>query len=187
MKKIIIFLLLFSNVILAQKTETDAIILHKIKELKENQISTFFIVEKYCVGCIKLVKENKRDCDYGTSTLYLFWKENGENFFRRLDKCNSPKIKISDDILSNFSIKMRSIKIEEIKRYQTGDNNYISLNHSNFSKYYFILDGELETNSFDYFNLTTAEEKPNINFKYNNSLMLVKLDKACDEIITKNK
>jgi hypothetical protein len=188
MKKTITLLFLcFSSVTFAQKEVIDSVISHHIKVLKENQVSTFFILEHYCLGCIKLSKSKQKDCDYGTSKIYLFWKENGVSYFRKLDRCDSPKIKITNELFSNYAITMRSIKVEKVKYYQTSENGFTSIDHSTFSQFYFILDGKTETNRFDYFDISTDDKKPNINYQYNNSLAIVKLDQACQEVITKNK
>jgi hypothetical protein len=187
MKNIIILLLLFlSNMISAQKTEIDSIISHEIKNLKENKISDFFIIEKSCNGCIKLINVNEQDCNYGTSKLFIFWKEKDATYFRNIDKCNSSKIRISNDIFNNFSAKTIRMKKETIKPYQTNKNSYVSSSHSTFSEFYFVIGNKIERKIYDHFNLTNEKEKPNINFIYNNSLSIIKLAKVCDEIINRN-
>ena len=188
MKKTITLLLLcISSVTFAQKKVIDSVISHHIKVLKVNQVSTFFILEHYCVGCIKLHKSKQKDCDYGTSKIYLFWKENGVSYFRKLDRCDSPKIKITNELFNNFAVTMRSIKVEKVKSYQTSESGLTSIDHSTFSQFYFILDGKIETNRFDYFDISTDDMKSNINYQYNNSLAIVKLDLACQEVIKKYK
>jgi hypothetical protein len=188
MKKTITLLLLcFSSVTFAQKEVIDSVISHQIKVLKEHQVSTFFILEHYCIGCLKLSKSKQKDCDYGTSKLYLFWKENGVSYYRKLNRCDSPKIKITNELFSNYAISMRSVKVEKIKHYQTAENVFSSIDHSTFSQFYFILDGKTESNRFDYYDISTDDQKPNLNYQYNNTLAIVKLDQACQEIITKNK
>lgn len=186
-KSLTLLILCFTSCIYAQKAAIDSVISHEIKTLKERQVKTFFILERSCVGCIKLLRSNKKDCDYGTSKLYLFWKENGQSYFRELDRCDSPKIKIANELFSNYDVTMRSIKVEKVKHYQTSENSFTSIDHSTFSKFYFILDGKTETNWFDYFDISTEDKEPNINYQYNNSLAIVKLDQACEEVIKKNK
>ncbi len=185
-KKVILVFLLLSNLISAQETEIDSIISQEIKILGENKISSFFILDKHCSGCIKLIKENEKDCDYGTSKLYVFWKEKNEFYFRKINKCNYDKAKISGEIFINFKVKTERIKNETVKQYQTSKNSYISVSHSTFSDFYFIVNKKIEKKSFNHFYLTNDEEKPNINFSYNNSLNLIKLSKFCDEIILHN-
>lgn len=188
MKKMIIFLILFlTNLISAQETEIDSIISQEIKMLKEKKISSFFILEKSCNGCIKLIKENEQDCEYGTSKLFAFWKENDDFYFKKIDKCNSLKVKISTDIFNGFLKKIETIKDETVKPYQIGKNRYISISHSTFSEFYFIINEKIEKFFYNHFYLTNEQEEPNINFNYNNSLTIIKLDKACDEIIKQNK
>lgn len=187
MKNTTILLLLFlSNMIAAQKTEIDSIISYEIKILEENKISAFFIIEKSCNGCIKLIKENEQDCNYGTSKLFVFWKEKDASYFRKIDKCNSSKIKISNEIFNDFSAKTIRMKKDTIKPYQTDKNSYVSNSHSTFSEFYFVIDHKIERKIYDHFNLTNEIEKPNINFMYNNSLSIIKLEKVCDEIISRN-
>jgi hypothetical protein len=188
MKKSLTVLILFiASCGYSQQSAIDSVISHQINALKNRQVKTFFILERYCVGCIKLQQSNKKDCDYGTSKLYLFWKENGLSYFRELNRCESPKIKIANELFNNYEVTMRSIKVEKVKNYQTSDNGFTSIDHSTFSQFYFILDGKTETKRFDYFDISTNDHEPNINYQYNNSLAIVKLDQACEEVIKKNK
>lgn len=183
---IIVILLLLSTLISAQETEIDSIISHEIKVLKENKIRSFFILEKSCNGCIKLIEEYKLDCDYGTSKLYVFWKEKDESFFRKIDKCSASKVKIPSDIFNDYLAKTHRIKNETVKPYQIDKKSYIFSSHSTFSEFYFNIDEKIERKRYDDYSLTTEKEKPNINFKFNNSLTLIKLYKSCDEIIRQN-
>lgn len=185
MKNIILLFLFSTNLISAQETQIDSIVSKQIKYLAENKISEFFIVEKYCNGCIKLIKTNEPDCDYGTSSLYVFWKDKNENYFRKIDKCNSPKIKISDEIIKTYILNINKIEKENVKDYQTGKDSYVSISHSTFSTFYFMFDGNLIVKQFNDFNLTTEDYSPNINYEYNNSLELIKLCKTCEKIILK--
>lgn len=171
----------------AQETDIDTIVSKQIKYLTENKISEFFIVEKYCNGCIKLIKANEPDCDYGTSRLYVFWKDKSESYFRKIDKCNSAKIKIPDEIIKNYILNINEIEKENVKDYQTGKDSYVTVSHSTFSKFYFMINGNLIVKQFDDFNLTTDDYSPNMNYEYNNSLKLIKLGKTCDKIILKKK
>jgi hypothetical protein len=185
MKNIILFFLFSTNLISAQETDINTIVSKQIKDLTENKISEFFIVEKYCNGCIKLIKANEPDCDYGTSMLYVFWKDKSGSYFRKIDKCNSPKIKIPDEIIKNYRLNINEIEKENVKDYQTAKDSYVTISHSTFSKFYFMFNGNLIVKQFDDFDLTTEEHSPNMNYEYNNSLKLIKLVKTCDEVILK--
>lgn len=181
MKKFTLLLLFFANLISGQ--ETDSIISQEIKVLKEKKIDSFFILEKYCNGCIKLIMENEKDCDYGTSKIYVFWKEKENAFYKKIDKCDSSKVKISTEIFNDFL----TIKNETVKPYQTENNGYVNISHSTFSLFYFNIDEKIVVKKYDHFDLTNNKEEPNINFKHNKSLALVKLDKKCDKIINHKK
>jgi hypothetical protein len=181
MKNIILFLLFSINLISAQGTDIDLIVSNQIKYLTENKISEFFIVEKYCFGCIA----NESDCDYGNTYLYVFWKDKNESYFRKLDKCNPSKTKISDEIINNYMLNINKIEKESVKDYQTGKDTYALVDHSTFSKFYFMFNGNIIIKGFDHYNLTTENLSPNMNYEYNNSLELIKLSKACDKAISK--
>jgi hypothetical protein len=181
MKKIILFLLFSINLISAQGTDIDSLISNQIKHLTENKISEFFIVEKFCIGCIA----NESDCDYGNTYLYVFWKDKNESYFRKLDKCNSPQTRISDEIINNYILNINKIEKESVKDYQIGKDDYAIVDHSTVSKFYFRFNGNIIIKEFDYYNLTTENLSPNINYEYNNSLELIKLSKACDKVISK--
>lgn len=185
MKNIILIILFSTNLISAQETQIDSMVSKQIKYLTENKISQFFILEKYCNGCIKLIKANEPDCEYGTSRLYVFWKDKKESYFRKIDKCNSPKVKIPDEIIKNYVLNIKEIEKENIKAYQTRKESYVIVSHSTFSKLYFMFNGNLIVKQFNDFDLTTEDYNPNINYEYNNSLKLIKLDKICDTIILK--
>ena len=186
MKNILLLFFLFSTgIIIAQGKDIDSAISKELKYLKENKISKFFIIEKDCTGCIKLFKPNEPDCDYGTSNLYVFWKDENECYYRKIDKCNSLSIKITDEIFQNYELKINKIKNESVKAYKTAEDLHVTIDHPLFSRLYFILDGDLIVKQFDNFNLTNESFGPNINYEYNNSLELVKLIKACDKIILK--
>ena len=183
MKNIILFFLFSTNLISAQETDIDPIVSKQIKYLTENKISKFFIVEKYCNGFIELIDANEPDCDYGTSRLYVFWKDKSESYFRKIDKCNSPTIKIPDEIIENYELNIKEIEKENVKEYQTGKDNYVIVSHSTFSKFYFMFNNNLIVKQFNDFDITTEDYSTNINYKYNNSLKLIKLSKTCDKII----
>ena len=187
MKKKLLFFILFTNFLSAQQTEVDSIISKEVKQLKENGIDKFFFLQKFCVGCDEIITANKVECELKYYQLYLFWQENNKSYFRKIEKCNSKKIKISGNFINKFYIKnIDIIKNENVKEYQTGKDEYIMVDHSSFSKLYFFIDGNLITKQIDYFNLE-SQETPNINYEYNNSLKLVKLNRECSKIIRENK
>ena len=186
MKKIILLFLFFTNLILAQKTEIDSIVSKQITVMAENKINEFFIIEKYCDGCILHTKKEQK-CNYKDSDLYLFWKEENKSYFRKIIKCNNVKIEISDEIFIGYDAKIDKIKSENVKAYQVNKNTFGGCNNTTYSKYYFIINGKLEVKIFDYYALTTLSEMPNINYDYNNSLELVKLDNVCKKIIRRNR
>ncbi len=126
------------------------------------------------------------NCDYGNSSLYVFWKENQQSFFRKIDKCNFSQIEISNEIFRNYSEKIINITNESVKAYTLINNDSIEIRHSEFAKYYFVINGKLEVKVFDYFDLTSQSERQNLNYEFNHSLELVKLSKVCDKIILEN-
>lgn len=154
--------------------------------MKESGISEFFIIEKYCDGCI-LHNKKQLKCNYKDSDLYIFWKEENNSYFRKINKCDDLKLKITADIFNGFNTKVEKIKNESVKSYQINKNTIGGCNYTTYAKYYFIINEELKTKIFDYYSLTTQGEMPNINYDYNNALEIIKLDKVCEKIIRKNR
>ena len=58
-----------------------------------------------------------------------------------------------------------------------------SLNHQPQRYFWFFNKYGGFQNDFDTFKLTTEKEEPNLNYKFNNNLPLVKLNAICEEII----
>lgn len=185
MKNLILLFLFSINLISAQNSIADSIITNQIKIFKESNIEEFFILKKYCKGCKSLTNLEDLDCDLDTSHIYIFWKEKDESYYQKISKCKTEKSKISLDIFNNYLSKIDVIKEENIKNYQTEKSGYISINHSEFSTFYFNTNSNLLKKSFDHFDLTSSENNPNINVEYNKSLELVKLSYECDNIILK--
>ena len=183
---IILLFLLFTSLISAQNTEIDSVISEQILVMKESKINEFFIIEKYCDGCV-LHNKKQQKCNYKDSDLYIFWKEENNSYFRKINKCEYLKVKISAGIFDSFNTKIEKIKTESVKSYQINQKTIGGCNNTTYAKYYFMVNGKLETKIFDYYSLTTQSEIPNINYDYNNALEIIKLDKVCEKIIRKNR
>jgi hypothetical protein len=185
-KTITLLFLCFSSVTFAQKTEIDSVVSKEIAIMKARGISEFFFKEKFCDGCI-MHNRRKQKCNFKDSDLYVFWKEENNSYFRKLNKCDTVKVKLAAEILVDFDATLTIIKNESVKSYLLNKNTIRGCSHTTYSKYYFIINEILVTMIFDDYSLTTDSEQPNINFAYNNALELIKLDKVCEKIIHKNR
>ncbi len=153
--------------------------------MEERGISDFFIIEKYCDGC-KMHKK-QLECNYKDSDLYIFWQEENKSYFKKLTKCDGDKIEIADNLFNGYDVKIKKIEDEQVKSYQMNRNTFSGGQETDYSKYYFVIDNQLITKIFDYYALTNKSDMPNINYDFNNSLELIKLDRLCQKIIRKNR
>ena len=184
MKILLLVILVSVNAVLGQSSDAETIFRKEKEKMDSAEISKFFMIEKYCVGCY-YSDQSKLNCMYDGSTLYFFWSDNKRSYLKSIGKCDSPTVEISNDVLEFYDSNIHVIKNETVKHYQSNNASYISVDHSSFSKFYFSLDGMLVTKLIDHFDLESGNSE-NINYQHNNSLKIVTFEKACDEKIEKN-
>ena len=144
-------------------------------------------LKKYCVGGIRIEMPNEKDCKncYSENDIYIFWTEKGKSYIQKFDNCSEFNIvEIIDfepmEFLKNNSTKLQT---ENVRRYQVDEDTYSTVSHSCFRNYV-LNDGQTKfEKEFDVYDLTG--EKNNLNFKTNNELKLIQLDKKLNEIISK--
>ena len=185
MKTLILAFLLFSISLFAQ-SNSDSIVSDKTKDLKAKGVKDFFYFETYCNGNFKLIKEGEVSCD-GESEIYVFSNEANKSFLQKVNSCENKKIEIPDNILNYYINHFDEIRNEVVRNYQIDKESTKFASHSCFKKFAFYFNSTINiTKDFDELDLTTETDEPNINFKSNNSLKLVKLTRLCEKVIREN-
>jgi hypothetical protein len=188
-KKIIILILLLSNLIYSQNEEQkiDSLISEFTSELKKNGTNEFFYVKEYCNGGLNLVFPPDCLSIYET---YLFWRTNNKSWIKKFDTCKNYKpIELSDNSLVDFFIKNSGkLKNEIVKKYtitEAKENSTImETNPTCFKIFQFQTENDSFINKFDLFDLTTDSDDKNLYYDSNNKLKLVELGKMCDSLIS---
>lgn len=192
MRFFIILLLAFSTCL--SQNPDDTRIKTETEKLTLKGISEFFFLEKYCVGCISLIKNSESDCTVDESRIFLFWKENEESFVQKISKCPSKKKKISKQIIQTFIDYKSELEIEKIKKYSTKPDSItekkiysftVGVSHSTFTKFYFFNNKKEIIKKIDAFDLTTNSYEPNIYYDRNKSLKIIALKEMCEKEIKK--
>ncbi|SFU45441.1 hypothetical protein SAMN05216480_10432 [Pustulibacterium marinum] len=195
----IILVLIFNLTFGQEKNDrTDSFILEFKTKLNEKGISDFFVVKRITYGSVYIYDLNdSNSCNSNGTyfTMYAFWKNGKDSYVKKYDNCGGfNSLKLSDSKLINLYKKnIEKLKSEKVKYYQSkpdsiGKNglvykNILSQNHQPQRYFWFFTKSTEFTNRFNTFNLTTEKDNPNLNYKTNNELKLVKLNAICDEII----
>ncbi|KAA5828195.1 hypothetical protein FPF71_04990 [Algibacter amylolyticus] len=143
-------------------------------------------MKKYCVGSVRLNTINPKDCAncFSDNDIYIFWNENGKSYVQKFDNCSEfNRIEIFDFQPSEFlNNNSKELLTEKVGRFQIDDETYSTISHSCFRS--FILnDGQSKfENKFDNYDLTG--ENKNLNYKANNELKIIMLEKELNKIIT---
>lgn len=199
MHKYIFILLFISNIAFGQSSKdlTESYIKKFQKELKKKNIADFFVVKHIQYGTIKITNINDKDyCKNAEHhyRIYAFWKESNDYWLKVFDNCGGfVPIKLKDKKAIDFYIEnFEKIKLDEVERYKLKADSiangkkysFISMQSHSPLRYFWFYKGSMEFKKyFDEYNLTSDEKSPNINYKTNNNLELVKLNRICDEII----
>jgi hypothetical protein len=168
------------------KKEKSEFTLTKITERFDSKKVEYIGIKKYCVGSIRLNSLGPNDCSkcFSQNDIYFFWTENGKSYVQKFDNCSEfNMVEIFDfkptEFLKNNSSELQT---ENIKRYQIDKDTYSTVSHSCFRNYN-LNDGQTKyKNEFDNYDLTG--ENKNLNYKSNNDLKIISLDKKLNEIIS---
>lgn len=148
----------------------------------------YFFVEKTHAGVIQFFNKEhiQYECikaDYYLST-DLYWKDLNHKYWKKLFySCSDDNsIETNSEYLNFVEKHFETLKSEEILKYQTkkdsvvGDITYKSFyikNHQPAKNYVFRINSEIVSKKFEDYYLTT--EGDNINFDYNQNLILIEL------------
>jgi len=91
------------------------------QSLKNRNIDTFFITERYCLGKTRIFTlENGRMCtSQGTYyEVYVFWQEEGKSFIKKIDNCGllSSLELANDQIFAFVSSNSKDLKQNTVKK-----------------------------------------------------------------------
>ncbi len=199
-KSLIIILLLFFNLTFGQeKTDpTESLISEFKSELNKKDISDFFVIKRITYGTAYIYDLNNPNSCKSSGIyfeMYAFWKNGKDSYVKKFDNCGGfNSLKLSDSNAIEFYKKnIEKLKSEKVKAYQLkpdsiGKNgllykNISSATHQPQRYFWFHQESKEFKNHFDKYNLTTEKENPNLNYKSNNELSIVKLNAICEEII----
>lgn len=143
-------------------------------------------LKKYCVGGVRIEMSNEKDCKncYSENDIYIFWTDNNKSYVQKFDNCSEFNIvEIIEfkpiEFLKNNTTELQT---EKVGTYKVDKETYSSVSHSCFRNY-ILNDAKMKyEKKFDIYDLTG--ENDNLNFKANNELKLIQLDKKLNEIIS---
>lgn len=192
MKTVIQFILvlILSSCASKKSIERKNISDYKLEDITKNfdaKKLSYIGLKKYCVGGIRIEMPNEKDCKncYSVNDIYIFWTDKNKSYVQKFDNCSEfNTVEIFDfkptEFLKNNSSELQT---ENIKRYQIDKDTYSTVSHSCFRNY-MLNDGKTKyEKEFDIYDLTG--EKDNLNFRANNNLKLIQLDKKLNDIISK--
>ena len=199
-KFITIIILLILNLSFGQeKVDTTKSLISEFKaELNKKNITDFFVIKRITYGASYIVDlDDPNSCVRNGIhfTMYAFWKDGKESYVKKFDNCgrfNSLKLSNSKPI-KLYKKNYDKLKSEKVKPYQLtpdsiGKDGLVyklisSTPHQPVRYFWFFTKSAEFTNYIATYDLTTEKGNPNLNYKSNNKLKLVKLNAICEEII----
>ena len=166
-------------------------------QLDQKGITEYFIYRSFSTGGVYITKLDTTKCiPYPDTIKYLFWKEEGKNWIKRLSECGiSSDIQLTGFKPVDFFIQhIDRIEKEEVLRYsykpdvQVGEKtpmHFITISHSVYRELEFNTQHRSFEKYIDTFKLTNDQDEKNVNYAHNNALPLVKLSNRCKRIINK--
>jgi hypothetical protein len=194
----IILLLIFNLTFGQEKTDpTESLISEFKAELNEQKVSNFFVLKRITYGSAYIFDlDDPSSCNPNGIyfTMYAFWKKGENNYVKKFDNCGEfNSLKLSDSEPIELYLKnIENLKSEKVKSYQTKPDSIAnglvykgtsSKTHQPQRYFWFYNKLDEFKNHFDTYDLTTEKENPNLNYKTNNELSLVKLNTICEKII----
>ena len=193
-------MLLICNLTIGQEKvdPTESLISEFKAELNEKNIMDFFVVKRITYGTAQIVDlSDPNSCNPNGIyfTMYAFWKDGKDSFVKKFDNCGGfNSLKLSDSKpIELYKKNYEKLKSEKVKSYQLKPDSLgkdgliyksiLSRTHQPLRYFWFFIKSMEFTNHFDTYDLTTEKEKPNLNYKSNSKLKLVKLNAICEEII----
>ncbi|PKG43698.1 hypothetical protein CXF67_03650 [Psychroflexus sp. MES1-P1E] len=198
-RSLIIILLLIFNLTLGQEKidPTESLISEFKSQLEIKKVSEFFVLKHVTYGSSHIFDlDDPNSCSSNRTyfTMYAFWKKGNNNYIKKFDNCGAfNSIKLANSKPNEFyQNNFENLKSEKVKPYQTSPDSIAnglvyksisSASHQPQRYFWFYKNSQEYTNHFDKYNLTTKKENPNLNFKTNADLSIVKLNAISEEII----
>ena len=164
-------------------------------QFEQKGISEYFILRLYFPGAsyVTLI-DNTKCVPYPDSNEFIFWKEGGKNWIKRVSECGvSSDIQLTDFKPVDFFIdNSNRIEAEVVLYYsykpdiQVGNKTQLftlTQSHSSIREFKFHSQNGSFTKHINTFNLTNTEDIKNLNYEYNNSLPVVILSNECKRIV----
>lgn len=174
-----------SKMIQQYKGELDLI--PKVKEFRKKGIN-FIAYKSYSTGSITAYQKNSNSCSgcLPNYPIYLIWNKDNTGYIQKIDRCGDFFIlEINSEAINYVNKNFKIIKSEKIKFYQENKSSFSNISHSTFKELLISKFGIETYNHFDIYNLSTNTERPNLNFKYNNNLKIIVLNKIIEKQINK--
>ena len=188
-------LLIFTSIVFSQNDEAfvDNLVSQKMAELELQQNSENYFRKDYCDGNIQMFTMPDGILCTSTSTyyaVYLFWRIDEKTMkIQKFDNCGSFKpITIGiGKAMSKIVKDENTLKTEEVKPYEgekVDENAFGNMAVQSCHKdYKFVFGRERFEKSFKEFDLSNDSKYKNLNAEYNNSLVLIALDKEISELV----
>ena len=163
----------------------DVIIKREIAKLELSN-SSFVIMKQYCVGYEKIYSD-RTNCNFEEYPfeIIIVWNENNKTKFTKYDNCSVYNSEISsetENLWDFINTSFEKIKTEKILPYTLKNNSIIMIDHSCQYEFIIQINNNRIKKAFDSFDLTDEKDQENINFKSNNSLAIVKLQKLITKL-----
>jgi len=160
-------------------------------KLQERGITQFFSTKHYCSGTIEMFMIDGKMCTSKETyyEVYIFWQEDGRPLMKKIDNCGLFRtVLLSNDSIFQFvSNNFEELKENEVKNYEPSnpsDGPELSAPvQPCYRSFTFWNDDESFDKSFNLFHLTNRFEGDNLNFEYNQSLAIVRLNNKAKAFI----
>jgi hypothetical protein len=160
--------------------------------LQERGITHFFSTKHYCSGTIEMFMIDGEMCTSKETyyEVYIFWQEDGRSLMKKIDNCGLFRtVLLSNDSVFKFvATNLEELKVNEVKEYKSStesDGPELSAPvEPCFRDFTFWNDEERFEKSFNLFHLTNKFEGDNLNFDYNQSLAIVRLNSKVKAFIS---
>ncbi len=192
MKNVILLILVLSFGSCAIKKNTEIedksnFTFASIAESFDAKKTNYIGFKKNCIGINRLEKATKINCRncYSKNDIYIFWNDHEKSYVQKFDNCSAFNSVIISGFTPNEFLKKNTTELQTnvVGGYKINKDSYIGTSHSCYRNF-IVNDGLLKyEKGFDVLKLTGENE--NLNYKLNNSLKIVALEKILNGIILK--
>lgn len=196
MKKIILILLLVvAGTNMAQNDETyvDNLVNEFTQKLENRGITTWYYTKRYCIGAIEMFKMEDGSMCISKGNyyeVYLVWQEDDSTMIKKIDNCGLYySMPLTNSDLFNYVSENRAaLRTEEVKPYEVANPEnsptQVAVVHPCRRYFKFKAGEDSFTKEFRLFDLTNESKQGNLNYKHNNALKIVELDRLLSALIS---